>query len=508
MKRLSSFLTITGALIVAAVIIGMTVWMSSGARDATDQAVEQVSSFYLHELASRRSQSVSGVIDSRIGQMKNALKVLSPEDLASQESLRSFIGKVQILYGLDLLAFVDEEDVVYTQYATYMGGSRYDFLSRISSEESMISTINLYGVKKQICIAIPIQDLSFMGKGLKACFIEVNIDDFIDTLAFDAENNDSYFRLYHRNGQNLTNLDFGPIDSDANLLTVMKEAVPAEQWDQLKDDFEQVSTGGLEFEYEAGKEELYYTAIPGTNWMMCVLIPESLIYDQISGINEETLARSRAQIVVSCLALLIYFLVLFLISHKRSARKLEEEKHNTRMYSQKAQKSEAELGMIRKIAVRDSLTGTNNKYAYMKTVRQLDESIRNGTLEHLALLTCDLNGLKRVNDVYGHLAGDEYIKSAGKIICNLYKHSAVYRIGGDEFVVIIQSMDYDHRHKILAELNACVEENIRTGKVVIAAGMAEYQDGDEKIADIFQRADRRMYERKRELKKLGAGGRN
>ncbi len=167
--------TIAGALIVAAVIIGMTVWMSSGARDATDQAVEQVSSFYLHELAARRSQSVSGVIDSRIGQMKNALEVLSPEDLSSQESLRSFIGKVQILYGLDLLAFVDEEDVVYTQYATYMGGSRYDFLSSISSEESMISTINLYGVKKQICIAIPVHDMSFMGKGLKACFIEIRL---------------------------------------------------------------------------------------------------------------------------------------------------------------------------------------------------------------------------------------------------------------------------------------------------------------------------------------------
>ena len=115
-------------------------------------------------------------------------------------------------------------------------------------------------------------------------------------------------------------------------------------------------------------------------------------------------------------------------------------------------------------------------------------------------MVCDLNGLKQVNDTQGHAAGDTYIREAGRLICDQYKHSPVYRIGGDEFVVFLEGADYEQRSKLLESLDSRMAENAKTGGVVIAAGMAEYQPGDSHLFDVFSRADSLMYERKKHLK--------
>ena len=107
---------------------------------------------------------------------------------------------------------------------------------------------------------------------------------------------------------------------------------------------------------------------------------------------------------------------------------------------------------------------------------------------------------ERAGDSQGHTAGDNYIRDASRIICELYKHSPVYRIGGDEFAVYLQDSDYERRDEIMDELNLLVSENAKNGSVIIAAGMADYQPGDQQLHDVFDRADQRMYERKKQLK--------
>ena len=208
-KRFILTFIVLGAAAVVAIIIGLTLWMSAGARTATDKAVDQVSRFYMRELADRRSQAVSGMINQRLAEMRRALQLITPEDLSSQETLRAAIGRVEALYGLDLYALADEDNVVYTDLSTYMGGSRYAFLSQDPMDDPVISTVSLYGVKKQVCLAIPVRDLRFMGKDLKACFVEIDVGDFVNTLAFDAEESESFFCLYYRNGENLTQLESG-----------------------------------------------------------------------------------------------------------------------------------------------------------------------------------------------------------------------------------------------------------------------------------------------------------
>lgn len=95
------------------------------------------------------------------------------------------------------------------------------------------------------------------------------------------------------------------------------------------------------------------------------------------------------------------------------------------------------------------------------------------------------------------------------MLCEGFKHSPVFRIGGDEFVVLVQGSDYETRDIILDGLNAIIEGNIGTDRVVASLGMADFtKDTDHTFQDVFSRADSLMYERKLRLKSLGAGVRS
>lgn len=153
-------------------------------------------------------------------------------------------------------------------------------------------------------------------------------------------------------------------------------------------------------------------------------------------------------------------------------------------------------------ARRDALTGTRNKTAFQEFEKDLQKEIDEGGIMPFGIDVCDLNDLKLINDTQGHKAGDEYLKSSCKMICQMFAHCPVFRIGGDEFVVILKNQDYVDRENIISSFRRQVEENIRNGSgPVVAIGTAEYQPGkDKSVEDIFQRADSRMYEEKARLK--------
>ncbi|MBR4747821.1 MAG: GGDEF domain-containing protein, partial [Desulfovibrio sp.] len=119
-----------------------------------------------------------------------------------------------------------------------------------------------------------------------------------------------------------------------------------------------------------------------------------------------------------------------------------------------------------------------------------------------AVVVCDVNGLKTVNDTLGHKAGDQLIKDAAALVCTIFKHSPVYRIGGDEFVAVLSGSDYDDRLDLIRILQEKVEQNVAAGGVVLASGMAEFDSWDKCFADVFNRADQAMYENKKMLKSV------
>ncbi len=163
------------------------------------------------------------------------------------------------------------------------------------------------------------------------------------------------------------------------------------------------------------------------------------------------------------------------------------------------------LNSEKELARRDELTGVRNKTAYKELEDSVQENINNGgDCPPFAIVVCDANDLKKINDSEGHVAGDEYIKRSAKLLCDIFDHSPVFRVGGDEFAAFLRGNDYDNREELIKELRDQVMENIRSGSgSVLASGMSEYEpENDSLVADVFDRADKEMYEDKQRLKSL------
>ena len=111
----------------------------------------------------------------------------------------------------------------------------------------------------------------------------------------------------------------------------------------------------------------------------------------------------------------------------------------------------------------------------------------------------DVNDLKKVNDTFGHQIGDQYLRDACKVVCDIFKRSPVFRVGGDEFAIIVQGSDYDRLEELLEIIRKHNTEAVRTGGIVIACGMAKF-DNDKCVASVLERADHKMYEDKNRLK--------
>lgn len=179
--------------------------------------------------------------------------------------------------------------------------------------------------------------------------------------------------------------------------------------------------------------------------------------------------------------------------------------NNYSLVIRRAEEKEHELGVVREKANTDSLTGVKNKRTYDEYELSINKHINEGIADEFSVVVCDINGLKHVNDTYGHKAGDDLIRAASDMICHIFKHSPVFRIGGDEFVVILTGRDRVERAALMHEIGRRSEENLKEDKVVVAAGMSDFiPDYDETIKPVFERADLMMYERKEELKAMGA----
>lgn len=179
----------------------------------------------------------------------------------------------------------------------------------------------------------------------------------------------------------------------------------------------------------------------------------------------------------------------------------KEQNERLKMLLDRERKQFEELEQARQKAYIDQMTGVHNKRAYYEYAEKMDERIRNHEVEDFGVIVFDLNNLKMINDRYGHEAGDNYIKHGCKMICKKFAHSPVFRIGGDEFVAILEGSDYESRKNLLASFDAIIDENNLMNGVVIASGLAEYRiHKDERVKNVFDRADKRMYERKIKLK--------
>ena len=134
----------------------------------------------------------------------------------------------------------------------------------------------------------------------------------------------------------------------------------------------------------------------------------------------------------------------------------------------------------------DLLTGVMNRNAMNNRIDSCDsdEYLQNGSF---GIVFADVNGLKIMNDTYGHVAGDSLLKKAAGVLCDTFRGQEIYRAGGDEFVVLIQRMSE-------AEFEACLEKLREQANLFSVGGIYSSKGGN--VRRMMQIADERMYEAK------------
>lgn len=157
----------------------------------------------------------------------------------------------------------------------------------------------------------------------------------------------------------------------------------------------------------------------------------------------------------------------------------------------------------------DALTSVRNKGAFDVYVRELQTRLDKSDPDlKFAVGVFDCDNLKIINDKHGHQSGNAYLKSAASLICEVFHHSPVFRVGGDEFAVILMNYDYNNRREL-----ACLFEKksseIRNAssesweQISVSLGISDYNpETDKFVGDVVKRADEQMYQNKRNRKAL------
>ena len=163
---------------------------------------------------------------------------------------------------------------------------------------------------------------------------------------------------------------------------------------------------------------------------------------------------------------------------------------------------------LSKRAYVDALTSVRNKGAYSAYMEELQTRLDNKE-DGVAFAVCvfDCDNLKLINDKYGHEMGDIYLRTACRLICRVFQHSPVFRIGGDEFAAVLQKNDLQNQDNLAQQFGEAMTEVSASAKseweqVHVAMGIATYDaQSDKGVSDVQRRADKLMYENKRMRKR-------
>ena len=193
-------------------------------------------------------------------------------------------------------------------------------------------------------------------------------------------------------------------------------------------------------------------------------------------------------------------------SMKKMEKDLNEQLENLFAARQELISTREHADIMNEMANRDTLTGIRNKRGYETEVQRINKGIAMGNTR-VGVVMVDMNNLKSINDKYGHEKGDKIICSLCDMLCSVFKRSPVFRIGGDEFVVVVSNYDYTNLESNVEKFKASVEHNMKENELEpwerasAAIGYAIFDpDKDIAIEDTLKRADDNMYVCKQEMK--------
>jgi diguanylate cyclase (GGDEF)-like protein len=153
----------------------------------------------------------------------------------------------------------------------------------------------------------------------------------------------------------------------------------------------------------------------------------------------------------------------------------------------------------RRVAVIDPLTGLLNRSAFAQRLGELQHQIDQGAESSLGFLVADIDHFKRINDEHGHPVGDAVLRDVAYAMrSELRAFDLIYRLGGEEFAILLPGADLPKTREIAERLRAAVAGSSTGGvSVTMSFGAGAISGGDVRLAQLYAQADAALYEAKR-----------
>ena len=324
------WLYLYGAVVLAAVILicSTTAWLRS-ALLSSEKTVNDLVRFYLEEIAVRNTGTITSELEKKAKQMKQAMTALDPEDLRNEQSVRSFVGLVQQINGLDMFALVDAQGMVYTQDSTFSGVSRFSFLSE-AINETQIHTVDSDETKTMVIIASPVACPAGAEIPVVSCITGLNVENVVSVVQLQGGENKTYCRLFSRMGDNLLSIS-GDYPNSRNLFDVWEETAefaPGYSLEAIRQDWESGGEGYTVYSTaNAGNTYVYYKPIAGTELYFTVLMRESNIIDVVKAGTRSMMGSSICYFII----VLVFLCAIFLSSFTMLRREKKNREENDQL---------------------------------------------------------------------------------------------------------------------------------------------------------------------------------
>lgn len=258
----------------------------------------------------------------------------------------------------------------------------------------------------------------------------------------------------------------------------------------------------------SGKDQFIgYSKVGNLNWIVAVSTPTSEIMKNGNIVNYEILILS---IILCALVILLgtytvrrytkpldQLIFSFNTLKDGNYKKIdlsayEEEFHEmVKVYNNTIESLKETHNGLEEAADMDSLTGVFNRRAFNNLLNRVNEEINDGMLEGLGVLLLDIDYFKRINDTYGHLAGDNILKKLTQIIKQCAGDQSTFRFGGDEFAVVIRNVSDEKLLSIAETIRSKAEVSLEGCTVSI--GAAKYPKDTGSIDELLDFADKALY---------------
>ena len=530
---------ITVAVIISVVVLG----------GVSMQFIRKISRFYLEELMKLRCTNIEKRLDAHLNEAEYCVDTAAHYaggefDDSSDETLQEYSKKVNSLMG-DMMK---NSEVIITYYyriapevSDTEKGFWYTKYNSSEFEETELTDLEAYsrtdmsrtgwyyipkatgkavwlepynndnlGGKKMISYAAPVYSgTRFIG----VIGVDYDYDELIKYMAYDGNFKDAYTFLVNSSDS----IIYHPQVESGTEVTAISEKLgnvhlPAEQ-------------AAIPIEYN-GETQLVTWSNLTNDMRLFLVVPER-------SMKAMWYWYALTYILAAAVVLVVFVVIVSLLASRvvrpltkltEAAEKIDQGDYNvdldysrddevgvlTNTFKKLIGHLQEHISDLNDKAYKDALTSVRNKGAFDSCLKGLEEKIQTageGGSPEFAICVFDCNNLKDINDTYGHEKGDIYLKKACSTICEVFRHSPVFRMGGDEFVAVLENEDYKNRlelctkfDRLCAELTEASEEPWEA--VRIASGIAVYMpENDRSAYEVFRRADGRMYEDKARKKK-------